>query len=256
MLFARDVHTIDDHAAALSDPARIERMRADIEQGDAYIAKRVFPEHQLRRITDYLSGIGRSSLPNYHPIEPGAPNSHRVNMNDPRSYVRGTFHQFSFYPWNQDVLGLFPLFAPVYRMKNKLSGLPEESFVGLAPERGCAARLSFQFYPSGCGQLNRHADPVDYHQLVVPILLMSQRGVDFQHGGAFLERRDGERIDLEAGDIGDVVYFNAQVCHGVAQIDPHVESDWLSFQGRWMCLFAVNRFSDNEAIADSVDLDS
>lgn len=257
MLFARDVHVIEDHDAILHDPARLARMRENIKAGDTYIAKGLFPKDLLVTIREYLVQVGRGSLPNYQSIKEGCPNFHRMNRWDPRAHVRGCFHQFVFFPWNDDLFDLFSLFRPVYEMKNLLSDLPAGRFLKQTPEDGCIARLAFQFYPRGLGGLNKHVDPVDRHQLTVPTMLLSQKGEDFQEGGAYVEKEDGERIFLDdISSWGDVVYFNAQICHGVERIDPEVRPNWPSFEGRWMLLFAVNRLHDNRTIADSVDLET
>ena len=204
----------------------------------------------------YLEGVGRNSLPNYQAIRPNAPNFHRVNDSDPRAYVKGCFHQFAFYPWNQDILGLFARFRDVYCLKNRLSDVEEERFLGPQPDDECIARIAFQFYPSGKGFLNRHRDPVSYHQLVVPVVIVSEKGRDFQEGGLFVENDLGDRVCVD--DItkpGDVVFFNASQVHGVAPIDPTESLPWTDFSGRWMILIAVNRLEDNASVGDSQDID-
>jgi hypothetical protein len=251
----RNVHWLDDAAALLRDPERVEEVRADIAAGDVYIVRRQIDPAVLMELRSYLEGVGRGSLPNYAPIDAGAPNFHRMNRNDPRAYVPGCFHQFVFFPWNQDPFDLFTLCAPVYHMKNRLSGLPAEKFLGTAPQDGCTARLAFQVYPRGGGYLARHADPVDHHQLTVPIMQMTRKGVDFESGGLFVQMADGR--DLIIDDIaepGDVVYFNAACPHGVAPIDPGSPLRWTTFAGRWMLLFAVNRLAGNTAIGNAVTL--
>jgi hypothetical protein len=255
MLLGRAVRDLTNHAGLLADRDRLDRIRSDIQDGDVYIARGVYSRELLADIREYLSTIGRHSLPNYARIEAGAPNFHRMNRADPRALVRGSFHQFVFFPWNQDVFDLFAIFAPVYHLKNALSGLAPESFLDRVPQDGCTARIAFQMYPRGAGFLNRHSDPVDYHQLTVPILQMSQKGRDFTSGGLFVQMEDG--TDLVVDDItepGDVIYFNARCPHGVHPIDPEATTRWLDYAGRWMLLFAVNKLAGNTAIADAVDL--
>ena len=253
---AENIRLIHDHAALLADQGAIERVSEAIRNGSTFVARRVIEPAFLREVRDYLTRVGQSSLPNYHPIVPGTPNFHRMNRLDDRAYVKGAFHQFCFFPWNQDVFGLFEKFRPIYRMKNLLSGLPADSFLSREPENGCTARIAFQVYPRGVGFLNPHRDPVDYHQLVVPTLLMSKRGEDYEEGGLYIETEDGRKIDCEAGfGPGDVVYFNAARLHGVDPIDPDAPERWHAFDGRWMALFAVNRIASNTAIADSMDLE-
>jgi hypothetical protein len=230
-------------------------MREKIQDGHVFVARGVGDRRELMKIRDYLTNVGRSSLPNYQKIEAGCPNFHRINRWDPRAYVGGCFHQFCYFPWNQDVFNLFDRFAPVYHMKNALSGLSCDRFLKAEPDDGCTARLAFQFYPKGLGGLNLHVDPVDYHQLTVPVMIMSRKGRDFDRGGAFVENSRGERLCLDdVCDIGDVVYFNAACRHGVENIDPGVEVDWLAFEGRWMLLFAVNKLFDNARVGNSLDL--
>jgi hypothetical protein len=251
----RTLSTIDDAAALLGDESALAAVKDHITAGDVYIARRQFDPVFMKELREYLVGVGRGSLPNYAAIEPGAPNFHRMNRADPRAYVLASFHQFVFFPWNQDVFDLFRIFAPVYHMKNRLSGLPGDRFLGVQPQDGCTARLAFQMYPRGGGFLNRHADPVDHHQLTVPILQMSRKGEDFHAGGLYVQMANGE--DLMIDDItepGDVVYFNAACPHGVKPIDPHAELRWPAFAGRWMLLFAVNRLAQNTAIGNATDL--
>ena len=251
----RNLCWIDDPASLLHDAARLQEVRENIAAGDVYIARRQCDPDWLRDVREYLVGIGRGSLPNYAPIEVGAPNFHRMNRNDSRAYVPGCFHQFVFFPWNQDPFDLFSVCAPVYHLKNRLSGIAADKFLGITPQDGCTSRLAFQVYPRGGGFLARHADPVDYHQLTVPILQITRKGVDFQAGGLFVQMADGRDLVIdEVAEPGDVVYFNASCPHGVQPIDPDEPMRWTTFAGRWMLLFAVNRLAGNAAIGNAVPL--
>ncbi len=257
MTQVRDILFLDDADRLLEDPSYAQQCIEGLRAGDVYIQRGAYNADLLDRIEAYLRGIGQHSLPNYVPIEQGAPNHHRMSRFDERAYVGGCFHQFAFFPWNQDVFDLFSVFRRTYEIKNVLCGHPPGAFLGRQTEQGCTARLAFQCYPRGGGCLNLHADPVDYHQLVVPVMVMGERGRHFQQGGAYVQRADGERVWLDdAAGRGGVVYFNAQLPHGVAPIDPEAPMDWLSFQGRWMLLFAVNRLAGNTSIGNSVDLTS
>ncbi|MBY0358799.1 MAG: hypothetical protein K2W82_12415 [Candidatus Obscuribacterales bacterium] len=255
-MFVRNIIHRADHAQVLENPDLLAEVRQNIEAGDIYVFERVIEPSSLLALRNYLSQIGSNSLPNYQKIEPGCPNFHRINVWDPRSYVQACFHQFVFFPWNQDIFNLFELTKDVYAMRNSITGLPKEKFLGPTPEDGCTARIAFQFYPSGLGGMNKHRDPYDHHQLTVPTVTMSQKGTDFTSGGAYAENAAGERIYTdEISDIGDVVYFNSQIPHGVETIDQEQKVDWLSFRGRWMMLVAVNKLVDNSQIADAVDLE-
>jgi len=255
-MLARKTHTVEDIAKLLGDPGTIARMRSEIQQGDVYVVKDVVPREKVGAIRRYLENVGRSSLPNYQKIEPGAPNFHRVNYGDERAYVHGCFHQFSFFPWNQDVFNLFGLFRDGYYLKNQVCGLAREKFLNREPDDGCIARLSFQFYPAGVGRLNLHSDPVDHHQLAVPTLTMSQKGRDFRVGGAYLlDSQERKIYSDEISEVGDVVFFNAVIPHGVDPIDPDKPVDWPAFEGRWVMLFATNKLHGSGVVADAQDLE-
>jgi hypothetical protein len=255
-MYAKDILYIENHAEVLADATKIAEMRERIKDGHAYIARGVVPKEKLLRIREYLRKVGQSSLPNYQKIEKGCPNSHRMNDWDPRAYVQGCFHQFSFFPWNQDLHDVFKVSRDIFRMRNLLAGLPPEKFLGKEPEDGCTARISFQFYPRGTGGLNRHQDPYDFHQLSVPTLMMSKKGVDFKKGGAYVVREGGEVVLTdELMEIGDVLYFNSLTPHGVEKVDSDQSADWPAFEGRWIMLVAVNRLAENTSISNAVDLE-
>jgi hypothetical protein len=240
-----------------SSKNQLDRITTAVQDRKVCIIRGVLEPDFIRALTAYLSQIGRNSLPSRHPTLPGCPNHHRVYQWDELSYVKGCFHQFSFFPWNEDIFDLFKKFAPIYRLRNILSGVAPDRYVGTAPDDGCIARISFQFYPSAMGAMNKHMDPVDVHQKAVPILIMSKRGEDFERGGLFYEAGDGARIFAdEVANPGDVVVTLAQLPHGVEKIDPHIAPDWLSFRGRWSAVVAVNKMVTNTKIADAVDMEA
>lgn len=246
---------IDSLEEIVSERILAQDIQKKIKNGAVYYKKNVIGSNEIDEIVGYLRNVASNSLPNYCAITEGCPNHHRLNAADERAYVRGVFHQFSFFPWNQDFFNLFNRFRLIYEVKNILSGLPKTSFLGSKPERDCTARLSFQFYPRGGGMLRRHNDPLDFHQLVVPTMLLSEKGVNFLDGGGYVGRGDSEPeifIDEIVGK-GGVVFFNAQTDHGVKPIDPGAELNWLKFEGRWILLFAVNKLQGKTSIEDSME---
>jgi hypothetical protein len=254
MLKVAKFGTVND---LLTDPAGRDRMIEETLAGTVCITPRPLAPDFVRDVIEYLSQIGRHSLPSRHPTLPGCPNHHRIYQWDELSYVKGCYHQFSFFPWNEDVFELFKALGPVYALRNLLNGLAPNRFQGQKPDDGCIARISFQFYPRGKGAMNKHMDPVDVHQKVVPILIMSKRGRDYKDGGLYYEAPDGQRVWAdEVAEPGDVVWTRAQIPHGVELIDPGAPLDWLSFRGRWSAIVAVNKLVSNTKVGDAVDLES
>ncbi len=235
----------------LNDSATIKELKAAISDNELIKIKNAVPGKIIQNIKSYLKNVGSNSFPQYYPIVKGCPNFHRINDNDERAYVKGIFHQFVFYPWNQDYFDLFEKFRLLFYLKNALSGIAFEKFCGREPENQCTSRIAIQFYPKGSGFLEPHKDPVDYHQIAVPILIMSEKGKDYETGGLFIEK-DGEKQYLDDNSQeGDVVYFNASLTHGVDTIDPDKTSKWLDFDGRWMGLLAVNKLANNNLIQNA-----
>ena len=94
---AKNVKLVDDYHQIIDNPEEISRIREDIKAGDVYIFKRLVDPEKIIKIREYLGGVGRNSLPNYHAIKAGAPNFHRLNIWDDRAYVKGCFTSlFSF----------------------------------------------------------------------------------------------------------------------------------------------------------------
>jgi len=240
----------------INEPHLAEAIRAMIQNGGVAVVRRFISRTLALNIRDYLTNVGQHSLPTYEPIEIGRPNFHRLNLDDERAHVRGCFHQFVFYPWNQDVFGLFQVFENLFKVKNLITGNPAERFTSRHGEDGVVSRLAFQFYPSGRGFLNRHQDPHGDHQLTVPTVCFSEKSRDFQSGGAFIENVNGTKhyLDDETA-IGDVVFFDARLIHGVELVDPNIVRPWLDFVGRWTCLIATNKVAGNSQILNAVDLE-
>ena len=221
----------------LEEPDFIKKVHQDIQNNIGYVFKGVVETKFIDRVVAYLKSIGRSSLPAYHPLAEGCPNFHRVIQHDKRASVKSIAHQFLFHPWNHDVFNIFEKMRPIYHLKNSIGGFDRDAFLDATPKDGHISRIAFIHYPRGGGMIKRHADPVGRHQLTVPVLQMSSKGEDYRTGGGYSVDEHGEVIDTDAlMEKGDVLFFNAEVIHGVAPVDPDEELDWLSFRGRWSML--------------------
>lgn len=236
----------------ISDENNVAALRELMVAGQIVVFRRFASPDELSSLRAYLHRIQLASIPNFVPISHGAANNYRINFDDERAQVRAWFHVWSFFTWNQDLFNLYERYRSVYHLRNLVCGLPPATFLQREPELGCAARLSVQFYPSGKGYFSAHTDPYDVHQLVVPIMSMSKRGADFETGGNYLVRLNGERIYTEdMTEPGDILLFNARCTHGVETIDAGQNTDPMSAKGRWIMLFAVNKVAGNTAIGDA-----
>jgi hypothetical protein len=253
---ARRVHTVKYSADLLADADFIKDIHEGIQRNDGYVFKGVVETKVIDRIVDYLKCIGRCSLPAYHPLTEGCPNFHRVIQNDNRASVKSLCHHFLFHPWNHDVFNLFDQMRPIYHLKNSIAGFERDAFLDATPKTGHISRIGFIYYPRGGGMIKRHADPVGRHQLTVPVLQMSRKGKDYCIGGGYAIDEHGEIIDTDAlMEKGDVLFFNAEVIHGVAPVDPDQELDWLSFRGRWSMLASTIKTVADKDTPSSIQLE-
>ena len=249
---AEKVYEID--AGHCLDDLDVDQIRDLILEQNLLILRNDKPPEFFEQFKIYLSGIGKFSLPNYEAITSTSPNFHRINRNDERAFVKGCFHQFSFFPWNQDLFDVFSNFRKQFELKNLLSRHEKDEYF-VKYDDNFVARIAAQFYPAGEGFLNLHTDPVDRHQLCVPTLILSQKGHDFFEGGSYFLDKDGDKLFIEDyANVGDTAYFDAGLMHGVDLIDPEVKRPWLDFFGRWMLLFATNKIQSSNVIGNSKDL--
>ncbi len=252
----RRVETLKYSPDLITDLDFVKEIREGIHSNVGYIFRGVVDPQLIDRIVDYLKCIGRNSLPAYHPLAEGCPNFHRVIQNDKRAFVKSLCHQFLFHPWNHDVFNLFEEMRPIYYLKNSIGGFEKEAFLDATPKAGHISRIGFIHYPRGGGMIKRHADPVGQHQLTVPVLQMSCKGEDYQSGGGYAIDEHGEVLDTDAlMEKGDVLFFNAEVIHGVAPVDPDQELDWLSFRGRWSMLASTIKTVADRDTPNSIQLE-
>lgn len=239
------------------DSKAVAEMKICIRKQKVVVIRGVWDEVFINNLLKHLADIGRHSMPNYQPITPDAPNFHRLNKVDPRAYVKGCFQQFNFFPWNQDYFDLFMKSEKIFNLKNELSDLPQHAFhtIGHESLSSYTARVAFQFYPAGQGFLNKHSDPVGDHQFALPNMILSQKGVDFQSGGTFIEKAGVPIYHEDYCSKGDIVMFDASIPHGVDMIDEEqIQNPWLNYKGRWMALFSVNKYAGDTSVSDSSEI--
>ena len=246
---------IEDIENIIHEKKIIDQIQSILIKKKYCVIKNVIEKEWIKTFKKYLVNIGKNSLPNYKSISPLAPNSHRININDERSYVKGTFHQFVFYPWNQDLFNLFKKTEDIFFLKNLINGIRKDKFLKNGIEDNCTARIAVQFYPSGQGFLNTHIDPIGHHQLTVPMIMMSSKGIDYFSGGGKIINQSNKKIDIDSlCEAGDMILSNASSPHCVDIVDKNLTKPWLEFRGRWVMLFAVNKIDGNDEIKNSKEL--
>jgi hypothetical protein len=104
----------------------------------------------------------------------------------------------------------------------------------------------FQIYPSGGGFMLGHRDSeaestsiLNKVPLLQLLLFVTERGIDFKKGGAFIENESGE-VDVEAfAQSGDLAIYDGNSFHGVKDIDPEFPLDRAQIRGRIVALVTM-----------------
>ncbi len=143
-----------------------------------------------------------------------------------------------------DAFGLHDCFHKLVGVRDALANRAPLTDAVLAPDRWNGTRV--QIYPAGGGFIGAHADsrgvsnmPEDAGPFIQLLMLLTERGADYQRGGAFIEQ-NGQRVDNEADTrSGDVIVYDGATIHGVADIDPDVVFDAQNLRGRAVALATI-----------------
>jgi hypothetical protein len=234
---------------AIESNVKSEALNQLIKTENIVVVKNYLELTQVNSIIKYLTSHISNTVPAYAPITHHSENFYRTNFEDPRAFIKGHFHQINFFPWNEDNFNFYSLFQNIFNLKNSLNRSDQEKFLN-GKDKDFVPKISFQFYDSGAGFLERHTDPVGEHQSVVPILAMSSKGSDFDTGGLEVMANKEWIIVDDYVEPGDLILIRGDLPHGVRRIDPEKKFDLLS-TGRWMGLFAINKVEGSNKAANS-----
>ncbi len=143
-----------------------------------------------------------------------------------------------------DAFGLHDCFHRLIAVRDALADRPLLTDAALAPDRWNGTRV--QIYPAGGGFIGAHADsrgvsnmPENTGPFIQLLMLLTERGIDYQRGGAFIERQ-GRRIDNEAETrSGDVIVYDGATIHGVGDVDPDIAFSATDLRGRAVALATI-----------------
>lgn len=234
---------------AIESPIKSKELNNLIHSESVVIVKNYLQLNQVNSIIQFLLNHVSNTDPAYEAITHHSTNFYRTNFEDQRAFIKGHFHQVNFFPWNHDEFNFYLLFKNIFHLKNSLNMTKKDKFLN-GKDENFVPKISFQFYDSGAGFLERHTDPVGDHQSVVPILAMSLKGLDFDIGG--LEAKVDEEWIIVDDHIepGDLILIRGDLPHGVSKIDPTVDLNLLT-KGRWMGLFAINKVEGSNKASNS-----
>lgn len=148
--------------------------------------------------------------------------------------------------WEEDVFSMRSSFQKLIELRNKIYGMEKTFAISKIEESGLFSATRLQQYPAGGGFFSTHRDTtlldvaaeknVNFFQL---ILVLSEKGVNFQNGGAYLDK-DGGRYMLEDHvKTGDVLIYDGSSLHGVEEIDPQKTLKLNCLEGRLVALASL-----------------
>jgi hypothetical protein len=188
----------------------------------------------------------------------------QIGANSGTSTTRtlGRFMRVFYNPiFASDVLGMRAHFVRLAQIRNRIHGLRDD-YALAGDEDGFWTCARIQQYPRGGGFMVPHRDlysqlatdaaGLGYFQL---LLLLSQKGTDYQQGGAYVEI-NGARFSYEDQcERGDVVVYDGRTVHGVADIDPQDALELDRFSGRAVAIASLFRVlrADSSDYGDMAD---
>jgi len=148
--------------------------------------------------------------------------------------------------WADDIFGMRENFRKVARLRNILGGR-DLDFAIDEEEGGMWTAARIHQFPAGGGFMVAHRDTVlpkiyddkGLGEFFQPVLLVTQKGVDFETGGGFAEVA-GERVAYEDyAHKGDVVIYDVSTVHGVDDVDTHKPYRQGTLDGRMSALVTL-----------------
>lgn len=155
--------------------------------------------------------------------------------------------------WSPDIFDCHAAMRKLARLRNLIQGYPPNFAVDKI-EDNCWSAVRLLQYPRGGGFFEEHRDVVleeaqekaSLKRFLQILVLFTEKGEDFQEGGAFVNH-NGKKVDLElTARAGDVIIYSGASLHGVDDIDPFAVADSRRIDGRIVGLVSLyqNRFGN------------
>jgi len=228
-----------------------EKFLAQIDRPELFIVKQFYPVRDILQLRQTCYERGLNTEPSWHPLYDDCPDYHRLHDNYPNAYVKSRMHAFYHHGWYESNRALFDYFSEIFRLKNFLSGYPEDAHICHKPSAGYIARINLHHYPKGGGGQAEHIDPAGRFARIQTLIAASQIRTDYRRGGVYARKYSGDDACFldEHTNPGDLMVLSPAIPHGVAPIDPELEYEWRTNDGRWIILplFVASDYPNPEA---------
>jgi hypothetical protein len=219
-----------------------KKIQEEILSKKPVIIRNLLTPNEVDEIRNICIKRATNEPKNLPEINNSTPNYHTIYQNNEASKVKKIIHAFTFFYWNKDSDHIAPYFKRMFKLRNKLSGLPE-NYALENIEDGYVSIPVVQHYPRGGGYMQEHIDP-DIKQKVVINVVLGKHGTDFKSGGLFYRNENNKKMYVDAClNPGDAFVFFPKISHGIDPIDPEIKIDWEKNDGRWMCFSTLIKLS-------------
>ena len=180
----------------------------------------------------------------------------RLDIGD--SYINPRFSRFLlFCEWNIKNKKIFKLLNNAIKLRNKVCAIKKDKFC-YNFKRKYNKDKNFKFcdmvrliqYPVGGGFLMPHRDKSDSYpeemiNMLIPFSSRKKKDVSFntfEKGGLYYILNK-KKVDIEKYlDVGDLVFHDQNIIHGVNSIDEHKPLNLKTYNGRLTLNFSIGKF--------------
>lgn len=141
--------------------------------------------------------------------------------------------------WAEDIFGMREVFRRCAQVRNLLGGHALDYAID-DPDGAAWTASRIHHFPAGGGFMVDHRDtvlPAVYEESGIgpffqPLVLLSQKGVDYQVGGGFVQLGRERILYEDYAEKGDILVYDTTTVHGVEDIDPATAFRQDSLAGR------------------------
>lgn len=167
----------------------------------------------------------------------------------------------SFYQWNKNNNFFFSLINPAIRFRNELSKVSKENFIypNVKPIVNRLHNKDYIYaefvrmiqYPLGGGFLAEHHDYTKYYGkgiigMLIPLTFKNtsknKKYDKYSDGGLYFKNKNNSFFVDDISSIGDIIFFNPKIKHGVKSVNPKSPNNMKTLNGRLTLAFSVSRF--------------
>ena len=232
-------------------------IKKKLDKYDVVIVKKFLDEKAKKSIFNFLKKTFyiRSDIRRSGEFQYLQKDYKRLDIGD--SYINQRVSRFLLYTeWNKNNLSLYTNINKIIDLRNNVIRTSKDNFEykfkGYNSEdyKFCDMVRMIQ-YPTGGGFLSSHIDreylyPKQMVNVLVPFSKKTNKKKNyfpvFKEGGLFYIKNK-KKIDIEKFlDIGDLIFHNQKIEHGVSSVDPDQKFKLDEFCGRITLNFSIGKF--------------